>query len=53
MILAYLVRFAGFRDQDPTFPPAVALVTADSPQQNVSWPVDRRFTLFDVQCADV
>lgn len=53
MIPAYLVRFVSFWDQDPTFPPAAALVTADGPQQNVSWPVDHLFTLFDVQRADV
>lgn len=49
----YLVWFVGARHKDATFSPPVALVTADRPQQDVSWPVHGLFALFDVQRADV
>lgn len=49
----HLVGFVGPRQEDAAFPPAVALVAADRPQQDVGLPVDRLLALLDVQRADV
>lgn len=49
----YLVRFVSSRQEDATFPPAVALVTTDRPQQDVGLPVHRLLALLDVQRANV
>lgn len=49
----YLIGFVGAWHKDTTFPPAVALVATDRPQQDVSRSVNCLFALFDVQCADV
>lgn len=49
----YLIGFVGAWHKDTTFPPAVALVTTDRPQQDVSWPFNCLFALFDMQCANV
>lgn len=48
-----LVRFVGSRQEDAALPPAVALVAADRPQQDVGLPVDCLLALLDVQRADV
>lgn len=49
----HLVRFVGSWNKDTTFPPAIALVTTDCPQQDVSWSVCCLFALFYMQCANV
>lgn len=53
LILIYLVGFVGSWYKDTTFPPAIALVTTDRPQQDISRSVNCLFALFDMQRANV
>lgn len=52
-LVIYLIGLVGAGHRDTTFPPAVALVTADSPQQDVSRSLNCLLALLDVQCANV